>query len=282
MKTLGMSALPLMAFLLVPALSPQAFGAQDLQNPRLQKSLADLSIARQHLDAAIQIEPPELREGARDVAGRVDGAMKALNEELAALHTPRQIEPARAEPTDRPIHASRDVLAKAMDDLTRGVKDEDIHGRIRIALDQMRAALDVADRMARREDALPPPRRIELREPHLQRSLQLLEAAREHLDAVEHHAPREWRNDAHQAREDIDTSIHEVQDSLAAAGIERAIEAGHAEPTDHPIHAARDEIHHAIEELSAVSGAQFRGHEHRAIDRAHLAQEELDRLVRHE
>lgn len=261
--------------------------AAEIRNPRLQLSLQKLEIARFHLDEAMHVSRPELRDGAREALGHVDAAIHDIRDELEFLHTPRQVEPGHAEPTDHPIRASRETLGRALDDLTRDLRDSDLHGRSRSAVEHVRAAVDITERMSHREEVVivpvpapipPPPPVVEMRHPRLQAALQHLEVARELLDGVEHRAPGEWREEAHIAREDVNAGIHEVLESLAAAGELRVIGVGHAVAADHPIHAAKEELQRAMDDLGTVSGGEFHGYERRALERARLALDEVDRL----
>jgi hypothetical protein len=261
----------------------------EMKNPRLQLSLQKLEVARGFLDQAMHVSPPELRDPARDALGHVDAAIHEIHDELEFLHTPRQVEPGHAAATDRPIRASRETLAKAVDDLTRDLRDSDIRGRLRSAMEHMRAALEITERMSHREEVLlmpaappPPPPVVEMRHPRLQASLQHLEIARELLDQVEHRAPGEWHEEAHIAREDVNAAIHEVMESLAAAGAPRVIAVGHPAGFDHPIHAAKEELHRAVDDLGTVSGGEFHGFERRALERTRLALDEVDRLTSRE
>lgn len=257
--------------------------AEELRNPRLQKALQMLEVARAQLDAAMQQDPPELRDGARDAATRVDAAAHAITDSLSALRTPRQVEPGRAGPTNHPIHDARDSLTRALDEFTRGVRPDDFKGRERVALDQMRAALDVAERLTRREDAMPPPAPVvEVRFPRIQRSVQNLEAAREYLDMIQRSGPPELRADAHQAGLDTDAALNEAMESLVAAGTTRTVEQGHAQATNQPAHAARDVLQRAADEMAAAAAPEFRGHDRRALERIRIALEETTRLERHE
>ena len=285
LRSVRNASLPVLAAtVLVIATWPKNASAE-LQNPRLQLSLQKLDAARGFLDQAMHVSPPELRDGARDALGHVDAAIHEIHDELEFLHTRRQVEPGHATVTDHPIRASRETLAKALDDLTRDLRDSDIHGRLRSAMEHIRAALDLTDRMAHREEVLlmpPPPPVIEMRDPRLQAALQHLEVARELLDQVEHRAPGEWHEDAHIAREDVNAGIHDVLESLAAAGVPRVIAVGHAVATDHPIHAAKEELRRAMDDLGTVSGGEFHGFERRALERTHLAQDEVERLTARE
>ena len=282
----------LVATVLMFSAGPKDASAAEMRNPRLQLSLQKLEVARGHLDEAMRVSPPELRDGARDALGHVDAAIHDIHDELEALRTPRQVEPGHATPTDHPIRASTETLAKALDDLTRDLKDSDLHGRSRSAVEHIRAALDITERMSHREEVLlmpappapvpPPPPVVELRHPRLQSALQHLEAAREYLDMVEHRAPGEWHEEAHIAHEDVNAGIHEVLESLAAAGAPRVIAVGHASGTDHPIHAASEELKRAMDDLGTVSGVEFHGYEHRALERVHLALDEVERLLSRE
>ena len=126
--------------------------------------------------------------------------------------------------------------------------------------------------------APPPPPVVEMRHPRLQSALQHLEVARELLDQVEHRAPGEWHEEAHVAREDVNAAIREFTESLAAAGDPRVIGVGHAIATDHPIHAAKEELRRAMDDLGTVSGGEFHGFERRAVERVHLALDEVEKL----
>ena len=258
--------------------------AEELRNPRLQRSLQALEEARTHLDMVMHHEPREMQDGASDVSAHLDRAIHSIHEELDFLRSPRQLEP-HARETDRPMHAAKEDLARAIDELMRGVSERDLHGRTREAFEEERSALDRAERFSHREEELmaaPPPPVVELREPHLQHALQRLETAREYVMTVEHRERWGWHEDARLAREDIDSAMHEVQDTLAAAGVDRSVEVGRAHATDRPIHEAREQLHMAMDEIESLAGSQYHGHERRAIERTRMALEDLERLMRHE
>jgi hypothetical protein len=255
-------------------------GAEDLRNPRLQLSLQRLEVARAQLDAAIHRYPPEFREGAERAAREVDAAAHDITDEMAALHTRRQIAPGRVEPTGHPAGAARDAIRQALDELTRGVNNQDMKGRVRSAFEHERAALDRAEALTRREAALPPPAPIvEMRHPRLQRAIQQLELARAQLDAARRQLPPELRDATAQAARDVDAAGHESADALAASGAPRTIGAARVEPADRPLRAAREALRIANDELAAVAGDEFHGHVRTAIDRARHATEEVDGLI---
>lgn len=255
-------------------------GAQEMRNPRLQRSLQMLEVARAHLDAAMRQYPPEMREAAERTAREVDAAAHAITDELAAQHTRRTIAPGRVEPTDRPARAAHDALRQALDELTRGVNEQDMNGRVHAALDHERAALDRAEALAHRAAALPPPAVVEMRHPRLQRAIQFLETARAHLDAGRAQLPRDFREEIDRAARDVDAAGHESAEALSAAGATRTIGPAHIETTDHPLRAARDALRKANDELAAVAGDEFHGHVRLATDHARVALEEIDGLIR--
>lgn len=278
----GMSlavALSAVAFMFLVA---SRAGAEEMRNPRLQRSLQQLEVARSELDAAIQHYPPELRQGAERTAKDVDAAAHAITDELAAQRTRRTIEPGRAAVTDRPVRAARDALRQAIDELTRGVKEQDMNPRVRAAFEAERAALDHAEALTRREAAFPPapPPVVEMRHPRLQRAIQLLEVTRAHLDDAQRQLPPDFRDAIAQAARDVDAAGHESAEALAAAGATRTIGTARVEATDHPLRAARDALRQASDELAAVAGDEFHGHVHLASDHARVALEELEGLVR--
>lgn len=279
-------AFPLLAALALAfgvSLARQA-GAEEVRNPRLQRSLQLLEVARGHLDAAMQRYPREMREETERTAREVDGAAHDIVEVLAALGTRRSVEPGRAVPSDHPAHAARDAVRQALDELTNGVSDADLKGRVRAAFDHERVALDRAEALARREEAMapPPPPVVEMRHPRLQRSIQLLEVTRAYLEDAERRTPPEWREEIRRAARDVDAAGHEAADALAAAGATRTIETARAEATDRPIRAARDTLHKANDELAAVAGDEFRGHVRLAMERARIAMDEMEGLARRE
>lgn len=261
--------------------------AQELKNPRLQRSLQMVETARADLEIAERQSPPELREEAHRMGTEVDAAGHELAETLASMGTRRQIEPGRADATNRPIHAAANAMRRALEELTRGVADQDIRGRIRAAADHERAAIEHADRLAHREEALmaappPPPVVVEMRHPHLQHAAQMLELARAQLDVAEHRSAPELRDAAHDSIHDIDDATHELAEAFASVGSARSIGVAPVEPTDRPIAAARDALRRAIEELAGAGGEEYHGHARLAADRAHAALDRLEGLSRHE
>jgi hypothetical protein len=268
-----------------------AFG-QEMKSPRWQHSLQMMEVARAHLEMAEHQGPAEIRDAAHELIGRVDGTIHDIYEQLRIQDTRRTIEPLRAEPVDRPVRAAREELSHAVDELLRGVKDSDYRGRSREILDQERREADRAAELSHREEALmaapppapvpAPPPVVEVRHPHLQHAVQLLEIASEDLGMAEEHAHRDWRDDAHRAREDTSISLHDALDALASAHVERTVPIGHAEPTDHPVHRAYDALREASDELEHVSSDDYHGHERRALEHARFALDEVTRLERHE
>lgn len=262
--------------------------AEELRNPRLQKSLQMMEVARGDLEQAEHRSPPELREEAHRIARDVDDIGHVLAETLASMGTRRQIEPGHAEPTDRPLRASAEAIRRGLDELTRGVSDQDLHGRVREAVDRERAALEHVDRLAHREEAMmappPPPAPVvvELRHPRLQHAAQMLELARAQLHVAEQHAPPELRDAAHDAIRDIDDAAHEVAEAFASVGSARTLGAVPVEPTNRPIAAARDALRRAIDELSGAGREEYHDHARLAADRAHVALDRLEDLTRRE
>ncbi|HEY2587158.1 MAG TPA: hypothetical protein VGI81_15530 [Tepidisphaeraceae bacterium] len=260
-------------------------GAEEMRNPRLQRSLQLLEVARAQLDAAMHRYPPELREGAERAAREVDAAARAITDELSWQHTRRTIEPGRAVATDRPARAARDSLREAIDELTRGVSERDMNGRVRAAFEHEHDALDRAEELTRREAAIPtepPPPAPEMRHPRLQRAIQLLEVARAHLDASRADVRRDLREDLDRAAHDVDAAGRESAEALAAAGVTRTIGPARAERTDYPLRAAREALRQAADELAAVAGDEFHGHVRLAADRTRYAMEDVDGLIRHD
>lgn len=271
------------------ALMPgQWAGADELRNPRLQKSLQMMEVARGNLDEAERHAPPELREEVHRVAHEVEDARHTLVDTLESMGTRRQIEPGHAEPTDRPLRASAEAIRRGLDELTRGLSDQDLHGRIREAVDRERAALDHADHLAHREEAMmappPPPAPVvvELRHPRLQHAAQMLELARAQLHVAEQQAPPELRDAAHDSIHDIDDATHEVAEAFASVGAARTLEAAPIEPTNRPIAAARDALRRAIDELSGAGREEYHDHARLAAERAHVALDRLEDLTRRE
>jgi hypothetical protein len=178
-------------------------------------------------------------------------------------------------------------MRRALEELTRGVADQDIRGRIREAADHERAAIEHAERLARREEALmaappPPPVVVEMRHPHLQHAAQMLELARAQLDVAEHRSAPELRDAAHDSIHDIDQATHELAEAFASVGSARSIEAVRVESTERPIAAARDALRRAIEELAGAGSEEYHGHARLAADRAHVALDRLEGLSRRE
>jgi hypothetical protein len=271
--------------LVIGVLLASGASAAELRNPRLQRSLQALEVARAQLDAAIHQYPPELRQGAERTAREVDAAAHAITDELSVQRTPRQIEPGRAVATDRPVRAARDALRQAMDELTRGVKEQDMNPRVHAAFERERTALDQADALARREAALPPvapPPAVEMRHPRLQKAIQLLEIARAHLDAARSRSPREWREEIDRTAREVDAAGQESAAALSAAGAPRTIGPARVAASDHPLRAAGDALRQANAELAAVAGDEFRGHVRGAIDHARRAMDQLEGLARRE
>jgi hypothetical protein len=266
----------------------QAARADELRNPRLQRSLQAVEVARGDLEIAERQSPPELREEAHRVAHEVDDAGRELADTLESMGTRRQIEHGRADATDRPLRASAEALRRAVDELTRGVSEKDLRGRIGAAADHERQALEHADHLARREEALmaappPPPAPVvvEMRHPHLQHAAQMLELARAQLDVAEHRSAPELRDAAHDSIRDIDDATHELGEAFASVGSARSLGAAPVEPTERPIAAARDALRRAIDELTGA-GDEYHGHARRAADRAHVALDRLEGLSRRE
>lgn len=266
-------------------------GAQELKNPRLQRSLQMMEVARGDLGEAERHSPPELRDEAHRIAGEVDDIGHVLADTLASMGTRRQIEPGHADATDRPIHAAAEAIRRGLDELTRDVPDRDLHGRIREAVDRERAALEHVEHLAHREEALmaaapppPPPAPVvvELRHPHLQRAAQMLELARAQLHVAEQQAPPELRDAAHDSIRDIDDATHEVAEAFAVVGSERTIAAAPVEPTNRPIAAARDALRRAIDELAGAGREEYHGHARLAAERARVALDRLEDLTRRE
>lgn len=260
-------------------------GAAEMRNPRLQRSLQALEVARAQLDAAIHQYPPELRQGAERTAREVDAAAHAITDELSVQRTPRTIEPGRAVATDRPVRAARDALRQAMDELTRGIREQDMNPRVHAAFERERAALDQADALARREAALPPiapPPAVEMRHPRLQKAIQLLEITRAHLDAARGRSPRDWHDEIERTAREVDAAGQESAAALAAVGATRTIGPARVGATEHPLRAAGDALRQANEELASVAGDEFRGHVRAAIDHARRAMDQLEGLARRE
>lgn len=271
--------------LVVGVLAARRAGAEELRNPRLQRSLQALEVARAQLDAAIHQYPPQLRERAERTAHEVDAAAHAITVELSAQRTPRTIEPGRAVVTDRPVRAARDALRQAMDELTRGVSEQDMNPRVHAAFERERAALDQAETLARREATLPPvapPPVVEMRHPRLQKAIQLLEMTRAHLDAARGRSPRDWRDEIERTAREVDAAGQESAAALAAVGATRTIGPARVEASEHPLRAAGDALRHANEELASVAGDEFRGHVRAAIDHARRAMDQLEGLARRE
>lgn len=263
-------------------------GAEELKNPRLQRSLQMMEVARGDLGEAELHSPPELREEAHRIAREVDDTGHLLADTLASMGTRREIEPGHADATDRPIRAAADAIRRGLDELTRDVPDRDLHGRIREAVDHERAALDHAEHLAHREAELmaapppPPPAVVEMRHPHLQHAAQMLELARAQLHIAETQAPPELRDAAHESIHDIDDAAHEVSEALAAVGSARTLGAAPVEPTNRPIAAARDALRRAIDELAGAGREEYHGHARLAAERAHVALDRLEDLTHRE
>ena len=270
-------------------LAGQTARGEELKNPRLQRSLQMVEVARGDLEIAERQSPPELREEAHRIAHEIDDSGRELADTLESMGTRRQIEHGHAEPTDRPLRATAEALRRALDELTRDVPDRDLRGRIRAAADHERAALEHAEHLAHREEALmaapppppPPPVVVEMRHPRLQHAAQMLELARAQLDRAEHRSQPELRDAAHDSIRDIDDATHELAEAFASVGSARSEGPLAVEPTERPIAAARDALRHAIDELVAAGG-EYHGHARLAADRAHVALDRLEGLVRRE
>lgn len=263
---------------------------QELRNPRIQRSMQMMEVARGDLDQAELHSPPELREEAHRIAHEIDDAGHALADALASMGTRRQIEPGHADATDRPIRSAAEAIRRGLDELTRDVPDRDLHGRLREAVDHERIALDRADHLAHREAELmvaappPPPAPVvvELQHPRLQHAAQMLELARAQLHVAETQAPPELRDAAHDSIRDIDDASHEVSEAFASVGSARTIGAAPVEPTRHPIAAARDALRSAIDELAGAGRGEYHDHARLAAERAHVALDRLEDLTHRE
>lgn len=264
-------------------------GAQELRNPRIQRSLQMMEVARGDLGEAERHAPPELRDEAHRIGHEVDDAGHFLADTLAAMGTRRQIEPGHADATDRPIHAAADAIRRGLDELTRDVPDRDLHGRIREAVDRERAALEHADHLAHREAELmvapppaPPPAVVELQHPHLQHAAQMLELAHAQLHVAETQAPPELRDAAHDSIRDVDDAAHEVGEAFASVGAGRTLPPVPVDQTNRPIAAARDALRRAIDELAGAGREEYHGHARIAAERAHVALDRLEDLTHRE
>jgi hypothetical protein len=269
------------------AMSPgQVANAQELRNPRIQRSLQMVEVARGHIEMAEHRSPPELREEVRRIGHELDDAHHELADTLESMGTRRQIEPGRAEPTDRPIRAAAEAMRRALDELTRGVSDQDLRGRLREAADHERAALEHVDRLAHREEAMmappPPPPVVELRHPRLQHAAQMLELARAQLEVAAHQDSPELHDAARDSIHDIDDAIHELAEAFTSVDSARTIGAVPVESTNRPIAAARDALRRAIDELSGAGREEYHGHARLAADRTHAALDRLEDMTRRE
>jgi hypothetical protein len=121
---------------------------------------------------------------------------------------------------------------------------------------------------------------VEMRHPHLQVSLQMLELARAQLDEAQRRSPRDMRErEAHVAHE-VDDALHEVSESLAAVGVTRTIRPARVEITDRPLYAARDALRRVADELAGVTTDEFHGHARHAAERTRIARDDLEDLIR--
>lgn len=279
----ALAALAMSGFMLAQG---RPASAQELRNPRIQRSLQMVEVARGDLEIAEHRAPPEMREEAHRLGHEMDDAGHELADTLESMGTRRQIEHGRADAGDRPFRSAAEAMRRALDELTRGVSDQDLRGRLRAAADHERAALEHAERLAHREEELmappPPPPVVELRHPRLQHAAQMLELARAQLEAAEHQDPPELREIAHDSIRDIDDATHEVAEAFASVGSARSLGAVPIEPTNRPIAAARDALRRAIDELAGAGREEYRGHARLAADRAHVALDRLEELTRRE
>lgn len=266
-----------------------AANAQELRNPRIQRSLQSVEVARGDLEIAEHRGPLEMREEAHRAGREMDDAGRELAHTLELLGTRRQIEHGRPDAGDRPFRSAAEAMRRALDELTRGVSDQELHGRLRAAYENERTALEHAERLAQREAELmaappppPPPPVVELRHPRLNHAAQFLELARAQLEAAEHQDPPELRDAAHDAKRDVGEAEHEVGEAFASVGGARSLGAVPVESTNRPIAAARDALRRALDELTGAGREEYRGHARIAADRTHAALDRLEDMSRRE
>ncbi|HSU67766.1 MAG TPA: hypothetical protein VLJ39_12900 [Tepidisphaeraceae bacterium] len=134
--------------------------------------------------------------------------------------------------------------------------------------------------------------RAELQNPRLQKALQMLELTRGQLDAAIRQDPPDIRDGARETATEVDAAAHEIVEVMSAMGTRRQVEPIRAEPTAHPMRAARESLNQGMGEFTrGLTPEDFHNrprlqaaldHMHAAMDRADRWSHREDEVIRHE
>jgi len=129
--------------------------------------------------------------------------------------------------------------------------------------------------------AQPSPRPAEMKNPRIQKTMQLLEVAQGQLQAGLQQPQPAIHDELKQAASHVDGALRDLEAALKSAGTRRTIAQGACASTDHPIEAASDTLRQANEELTkGLTAEQIQGGVKTATENIRLALKETEELAR--